>query len=710
MFKKVNVLISKLSIKALSLLIAFIFFAAGALTLPHYGINWDTINHLPRGQAYLRYFLTGKKDYSDLPEFFNGWQKEGQWYWQKPESLGIDADIPRSQVPARSMYQLDAMDYAYFMEHDGGGHPPLSDIISSSFNRVLFGKLRLINDIDSYRVYGIFLAAILVGLIYYWTTKVYGGFAGLISAIALSTYPIFWAESHYNTEKDIPETVFFGLVLFSFWKGIVSRNWKWVLVSGVFAGLALGTKFNALFVVFIILPWFVYYLFRNKSFKKNLKHFFPSKLLILSLVIAPFIALFIFIATWPYLWPDIISRVMGVVGFYKNIGITKSIDPNFTGLLGINTYPLIWILYTTPIITIFLAFIGFIRVLGKIFIGKETASFVFLLWFLVPIARVAWPGASIYGGVRQIMEYIPAMAILAGVGALYIYQKITKISNKTVACLVLFTPFLLLVVNLYKIHPNENVYFNSLIGGLSGAKEKDIPYWGFSFGSPYRQAAVWINKNVEQGADLVFTFDLIPNLSRIWLRQDINLHNTNRSGYFRKGEYAMGLVYDGTAERSYYDAYLEKFQKPVYEVKVNGVAILKIWKNDIKHTRKGYLNEEGVKNITITRNEQGLRIDLGKTYTVSKLEAKFNNNNCEKLNYAYSQISKDGFKWARLAGTMPDEDWNTPVLGPQPKSDSFIQPFAAEKLRYIDYIIFPTNSCLKNVYSLSVYYLPEVNN
>lgn len=679
----------------ISLLLSFIFFIVGVITLPHYGINWDTINHLPRGQAYLHYFLTGKKDYSDLPEFYNGWQKKGQWYWQKPESLGIDADIPKSQVPTRSMYQLDAMGYVYFMKYDGVGHPPLSDIMSSLFNRVLFGKLRLINDIDSYRVYGVFLAALLVGLVYYWVAKLYGGFAGLISAITLSTYPLFWAESHFNTEKDIPETVFIGLVLFSFWKGIVSKNWKWVLVSGVFAGFALGTKFNFLFIVFIILQWLIYYLFKNKSFKKNLKQFFSGKLLILSLIIAPLIALFIFIASWPYLWPDIVSRVMGVIGFYKDIGTTLSTNQNFTGPLGVNTYPLIWILYTTPIITLFLAFIGFIRILRKIVEGKETASLIFLLWFLVPIVRVVWPGASIYGGVRQIMEYVPAMAILAGIGASYLYNKITKISNKTVAFLVLLTPFLFLVINLYKIHPNENVYFNFLVGHLSGAKEKDIPYWGFSFGSPYRQAAVWINKNVEQGADLVYTFDLIPNLPRIWLRQDINLYNANRSGYLRKGEYAMGLIYDGTAERSYYDAYLEKFQKPVYEVAVDGVSIVKIWKNDEEHLKLP-LKEINATNIKWRKSNFGLYFDLGEERKLSRLEVAYNQSSCKPLLFGYTQISKDGQEWKRLPGVLPD-DWRISVLGEQPKNGGFIEPFAGQVARYVEIVVSPLETCLTNV-------------
>src|SRR5690606_15748951 len=97
-------------------------------------------------------------------------------YWQDPDKLGISADVPKSEVSSRSYYQNSAVTYSWYLAHDGEGHPPLSDIISAAFNRVLFGKLRLINDIDSYRVYGVFLAAVTVGLIFYWVSKYYGLF------------------------------------------------------------------------------------------------------------------------------------------------------------------------------------------------------------------------------------------------------------------------------------------------------------------------------------------------------------------------------------------------------------------------------------------------------------------------------------------------------------------------------------------------------
>ena len=698
-----------MSRKITALVLGFIFFVMGLATLPDYGINWDTINHLPRGQAYLNYFLTGRRDFSNLPEFFSGWQKEREWYWQNPKSLSIDADVGKASVPRRSLYQNDATTFDWFMEHDGKGHPPLSDILSSFFNLVFFQKLRLVNDIDSYRIYGIFLAAALVGLVYWWTGAIYGNFAGLVAAISLGLYPLFWSESHFNTEKDIPLTVFWSFMLFSVWRGITKRNWKWILASGIFFGLALGTKFNILFVPFVILPWLAIflgyrYIKKHPAIKKTIS---KNKKVILASIVAPLIGFAVFIASWPYLWPDPIARIGGVIGFYKGLGLTQNVNPVFLGPLGINTYPVQWIFFTTPLVILFLFLLGLIVAIRKVKYEDNKTSLLFLLWFIVPIARVTWPGTTIYGGVRQIMEYIPAMAILAGLGAVTLRNIILNkwVLSKKAASVAILLAFLPITIKLIQIHPNENVFFNQLIGGLSGARDRDIPFWGNSFGAAYRQGVNWINENAENGANVVYAFELIPNIPRIFLRTDLNLHNANRSGYLRLGEYAITLTYEGTDKRSYYDMYLEKFIEPVYQVKVDEVPILKVWKNDDEHLKLDW--EERIDPaVDLKKTDFGLRFDLGEERRLSRLEIDYSEIACTPLASLYVQIAQSDKKWKRLPGALPT-DWLIPVLGQQPKDGKFIEPFVGQEARYIELIMSPENNCLKQVLKFKVYYFVD---
>ncbi len=684
---------NKLLLK-LSVLVSLIFFIVSLLTLKNYGINWDTINHLPRGQAYLHYFLTGNRNYSDLTLLFNGWQKKGQWYFQDPDYLRIKTDLPNNKALPRSMYQVEDMNLDYFLQKDGDGHPPLSDILSALFNEVLFRRLNLINDIDSYRIYGVLLASITVGIVFYWISNLFNKTAGLVSALVLSTYPLYFAESHFNTEKDIPETAFWTLFMFSFWKGITTKNWKWIIATGVLFGLALGTKLNIVFSVLVIGPWFLVYLFKGKGFWQNILFFVKEKKVLLSLVLVPIIGLSIVFASWPYLWQDPLRGFFKMIGFYTTIGTTTVASQS---LFSLNFFALKWILFTTPIVTLILVACGLIFYLFNFKKDKSGVVLLFTLWLIVPIARVTLPGSSIYGGVRQIIEYIPAMALLGG----YAFYNLTKKINKRLSLflsIIIFVPILLKIIS---IHPNENVYFNRLIGGLKGAKEEGLKYWGFSFGAPYRQAASWLNKNAPEKSKLVYTYDLIPNLPRIWLRSDLDLYNAYRSGYLRQGEYAMGLVYDGTEKRSYYDMYLEKFIEPVYEIKIDDTAILKIWKNDDEHLIKN-IKEEEIYGAKYKKDKNNAIFDLNKIQKLSRLEVSYRDSNCKPLISGLVYISKDEKTWEMVGGYLPD-DWRVATAGEQPKNGKFIEPFAGQEARFIKLVLDPIDTCLFNIRSYKTF-------
>lgn len=687
----------------LAIFLGAVFFFVGLLTLPDYGVNWDAINHLPRGQAYLHYFLTGKEDFTDLPKF--------KWYWQRPESFGSLATNN-----TRSFYQSDNTPFSYFINYDGNGHPPLSDILSAAFNIILFQKTNLINDIDAYRIYGIFCAALLISLVFWWGKRVYGFVAGLVGAVSLSVYPLFWAESHFNNEKDIPETVFWSFLLFSIWKGIADKSWKWMLVSGIFLGLALGTKFNVLFSILVILPWlFIVLIFSYLKAQPKIKVILEkNNKLLIAAIFSPVLGLAIFVGTWPYLWADPIKRIGGVITFYKTIGTTSNIDFRFLGPFGTNTYPIQWIIFTTPVVILFFSIIGITLAFLKFRTEKDKTSLLFLLWLAIPILRVSWPGTTVYGGIRQIMEYVPALALLTGLGSQGVYEwvllKIKRLNfislnvKKFVLIGIILVSFVPTTVKLIQIHPNENVYFNFLIGGLSGAKARNLPSWGNTFGAAYRQGILWLNTNAEKNAKIALARELLPNIPNIWIRPDLILHNSFRSGFLRNGEYVIGLTYEGTDETAYFDRYLEKFLIPVYEVEVDETAILKIWKNDENHTRKEYIKDQKLEDFSTSSSKQGLHFDFGKLVQLSRVEASFSQASCAPLKQGLIRISENGIDWKKLPGKMPREDWNVPAYEDQPKDNHFLIPFAADRARFLEIMISPDNACLKHLNQVSVYY------
>ncbi len=582
----------KINHKKFALLVFVFFFLIEFFTLFHYGTNWDEPNHYVQGQAYLRYFLFGKEDYKDLPKLKFHYPKTV--YFKLPESIQYKDD----KVFRRSLYQIDydkgdEYTYKYYMRQDNSGHPPVNDIVAAFFNFVFYQRLGILGDVESYHLFIILISSILVSMVFLFTAQKFGIFSGFITALALCAYPLFFAESHFNI-KDPISASFYTLTLLAFYKGVTKNKYKWILLSAVLGGFALGSKLNIVFVAITIVIWLLIYKWRQlRSFTWPF-----SKKITISLFVSPLIALGILFIFWPFLWQDPIAKFTLMLKFYQEIG-ARTYQPNtFLTFGGFNTYPLQLVLYTTPIITLFLSAIGIFYTFKRGLKDKDkTALFVFL-WFIVPILRVSMPNAGIYGGARQIMEYIPAMAILSGIGAFYLVRllqahiaknkKLPKriaIRSVLLAQMLLILLFLPIIFKLISIHPNENVYFNPLIGGLKGAKEKNFPDWGVTLGSVYMQGIDWINKNAEKEANVALVKGLLSNFPRIKMRQDINSHENYYSGEKKSGEYLIEVVdyhwIDIPEEKRNYINTL----KPVYEVKVDGVSILSIWKNDLNHTK-----------------------------------------------------------------------------------------------------------------------------
>src|SRR3989344_8774328 len=85
----------------LGFILFFILLVIKLLILKDYGINWDEPAHYLRGQAYLRFFLTGKDSYSDLPKLKSHYPKFSGY------SLPKDVLYEDDSFFRRSIYQYD---------------------------------------------------------------------------------------------------------------------------------------------------------------------------------------------------------------------------------------------------------------------------------------------------------------------------------------------------------------------------------------------------------------------------------------------------------------------------------------------------------------------------------------------------------------------------------------------------------------------------
>lgn len=643
------------------------FFIVGIFTLKDYGINWDEPFHYFRGQAYFQYLTTGDTNYDNI---------SGR----------------------RSYFQNDSYSGATFLSKDSA-HPPANGILASLFNFIFYRNLNILGDIDSYHLFIVLTSTIGVLAVSLFAYEVLGIVGAIISGLSLILYPLFFAESHFNI-KDPVEMAFFTVTIWAFWKSIQKGNWKWLFLSLISCGLAFGTKFNIVFLPFIILPYIIIrylpVIIKTKMWFNKIP--IPYKI---CFVLSPAIVSVVFIYFWPFLWKDTIHNFANAVLYYKDIGTGSSIFPGYLFWGKFNAYPLIWILTTTPPWTLILFTLGLLSVFIN-WKDKNKTYLLWLLWFMVPVGRVVMPGATIYGGVRQIFEYIPAMALLAGCGAKLILDFVSPKFKKIMALILmlLFIPQIIILIN---IHPNENVYFNFLVGGLSGAKEKEIPFWGNSYGNVYWQTIKWVNNNVEYRAKLGLVQGTGINVPKIQLRDDIDFSNGYWSGIFRKGEYLMEMTFDFRINPyPYVWEYVNKMLDPVYEVRVGGVPIAKVWKNDIEHTKKEYKKPEiKISNYQYSVIDNYVNVVFNKKVTMTRFFLHYSTNGTCVLPQAEVQSSIDGKNWITEQDRIPVVHVSVDKL----PVDTIPFFFAGREVNYLRIIASDKNSCILRINSLEVWAL-----
>lgn len=665
-------------------LISLAFFVLALISLPDYGINWDEPLHFNRGQAYLRYYLTGKKDYLEIPRYPE--LKGDSDYMGKMGEQDIYLDSKSSGILSnlnyrRSYYQSDVFGYEYFIKNDGYGHPPASDILAAVFNQVFYHKFGILGDIESYHLFEIFASFVLILGVGIFTCYNFGILASVVATFFLASYPLFFAESHFNI-KDPPQTAFFGLTIIFFYFGAIKNNWKILLLSGVSAGLALGTKFNAVFIPFIISPWLV---FNTKQISKKLRIFI--------FILMPPIVLLIFYLFWPYLWKNPVAHFIQMLKFYYDSGTISTGELTDYIYGGFNLFPIYWIAITSPIALLVSFFMGLLFSFYGIF-KKKWVYLLPVIWFLLPVIRVTLPGTAVHGGVRHIMEFIPAMAILGGIGISEMAARING-HKKRILYLLIFVSFSFVVWENVRIHPNENVYFNQIVGGLFGAKKNNIPYWGYNYGNVYLQGVNWLNANAPKNAKLALPIVNMVNVPRIKLRPDIDFSNAYLSGPSMQGEYVMEMSNNWKPDNWYAYEFYDKNLFPVYEVKVDGVSLLKIWENDGQYLKN--VNIQGQqRKIQDYSNQNGvLNVDLGEKNLLQKLTIRHNNVNCAKQVGGYIRLSLDGNKWGQISETIDYPQ--IPVRWSGWSDKTFVFLFVNKPARYIFLDTQMADSCiLKN--------------
>lgn len=421
------------------------------------------------------------------------------------------------------------------------------------------------DDTAAHHVSVVVVSTLLLAAVFLLGTLAYGLGCGFASQLALLLMPQFIGHSQNNL-KDQPVAFFFALAMLGFlvaWRRGGLATWG---LAGALGGAAYAVKINGIFVLPVaglaMLPFIL----------RDLRRL-PVWLLRFALASAAYVLTVPLL--WPYYRTHTLSRFAETVAAFR-----LHVFNEVVFYMGRHAparevpwhFPFVMFGITTPLVILALALLGFgilARLLAKKKLDEAGPLVLFSVWLVVPIVTQVASGVPRCDGVRHYLYLLPALALMAGTGAvgLWRWAEERRLGPRGARAAVFAIAPLVLLATLVSYHPYEVVFFNSLVGGPRGASRNfELDYWGTSL----LEASRWIDANLPKGTRFWFTQ---PGFHRFKLENGpfFFVGPADRPNY--KISLLRGMVQTYDTD----DDYQHPRRKVVHEIKVRGAPILQIF-------------------------------------------------------------------------------------------------------------------------------------
>ncbi|MGA7790464.1 MAG: glycosyltransferase family 39 protein, partial [Xanthobacteraceae bacterium] len=322
------------------------------------------------------------------------------------------------------------------------------------------------------------------------TARAIGGSrAGLLAAAALAACGIWYGAMFAHT-KDIPfAAAMMGALYFLLRAGreLPRPRWHLVLLLGVLAGCALGIRVLGVFLISYAGLVIVAYapISRGGSWRETYSFAIRSTLALLPALL---IAYLIMVAAWPWAGLAPLNPLRAITAFdnfhypintildghvYRMADVPRWYAPVYVGI------KLTLLLLVGAGIAVVLAALPQRMALAAGHTWRKETALVAAAALLPVLCAVAVhaPGDT---GMRHFMFIAPPIAVLAGLGldgALWRLRAFDPLAGAAGLAIVLLS-LGWNATTLYRLHPDEYLYFNPLVGGLQGASRRyATDYW-----------------------------------------------------------------------------------------------------------------------------------------------------------------------------------------------------------------------------------------
>ncbi len=310
--------------------------------------------------------------------------------------------------------------------------------------------------------------------------------AGLICALALSVCGA-WYGAMFNHTKDIPfAAAMIGATFFliRIARRLPSPPVGELAAFGLLAGAALGMRVLGLLLVIYVGIAIALYMPSGPARKDFL---IQSSLRILPALI---LAYLVMILAWPWAALAPLNPLRGLLAFSEfQYGIRTSFAGQSYEMAEVpRFYVPAYILIRVPLLTLFGAALVLPYVLPRPLSGRNRPLpgrdiALLALTVIFPLAcQVIYHGPA-FTGLRHFLFILPALAIFAGIGLDAGLSTLARRGQWVAATGIAAMAASLVwdAATLVRLHPYQNLAYNSLVGGFEGASRRyDSDYW---FGS-----------------------------------------------------------------------------------------------------------------------------------------------------------------------------------------------------------------------------------
>lgn len=314
-----------------------------------------------------------------------------------------------------------------------------------------------------------------------------------IGTTCLILSPRIFGNSFFNN-KDIIFMSLFLIAIYFYYKVLKKVSFKNIFLFSLFCALTTAARgMGVIIIIFSIIFFILSSISNKKYFSKNILNYFLSIIIYVTLTIL----------LWPYLWSSPITNFIYSIQALSNYPheFYFLYESNFIKTTNVPWHYLFkWISISTPFLYQIFFIFGFVLIGKKLFINfinideiKKTNNkddlwsnvnekfdiniLLFIIFFFFMIIKSS---ATLYTGWRHIYFLYPLIIYIS----VFSFEKLLHlIKNKKLIKKTLLTSlicyFLFVLIQIYKIHPYQNLYFNSFAGNEIH-KKYEVDYWGLA--------------------------------------------------------------------------------------------------------------------------------------------------------------------------------------------------------------------------------------